>query len=453
MAGRAAAVGLCALSAWAGAPAVADETLGWLTFSGEVRARYETLDGQFRAGGSGGDQALSLRTLVRAKAASGPFGFGLELQDARVYGDDAGTPLSTSLVNPFDVLQAYVRFEPRDVFGFDVASLTLGRQTFGIGSQRVLERTDMGNVIFSYTGASLRGVTADGDVLYVLAFVPTGRAPEDRASLSDNALSGDEEQWGRRAWGLHWRDRDFLGRSGLWGEAYLYGLHERDEAGVETPNRDYLQPGFRLAQTPAVGAVDFEVEASWRSGTRRASSNPTDQRDLTVAAGMVYAHVGYTFDHPWRPRVALDYYWASGDSDPDDGRFEQFDRLFGGRRTDLGATGIFGPLSPANLSAPGARIEIAPDGRFDARIAYKAAFLDEPRDAWVEARLIDRTGRSGTFIGHSLDARARYWVTPGAVRLEVGGGALFPGEFADQVPGGPAPDQSLFGYVQLTRSF
>ncbi len=425
----------------------------WLSLSGEVRARYETLDGQFRAGGSGGDQMVAFRSLLLAEARIDAATVGLELQDSRAYQDDAGTPLSTSIVNPLDVLQAYVRLEQSGFAGFESARLTLGRQTLSIGSQRVLERVDMANVIFSYTGAVFRGTTGEGDELHLLAFVPTQRMPEDPASLSDNALSGDEEQWGRRAWGLHWRDRDFLGRSGLWGEAYLYGLHERDEDGVETPNRDYLQPGFRLAQTPAAGAVDFEVEASWRTGTRRASGNPTDQRDLTVAAGMVYAHVGYTFDHPWRPRVALDYYWASGDSDPDDGRFEQFDRLFGGRRTDLGATGIYGPLSPANLTAPGARIEIAPDGRFDARIAYKAAFLDEPRDAWVEARLIDRTGESGTFIGHSLDARARYWVTPGAVRLEVGGGALVPGEFADQVPGGPALDQSLFGYVQLTHSF
>jgi hypothetical protein len=441
------------LSAWAGASAAADDRGDWLSLTGEVRARYETLDGQFRGGGSGSDQVWAVRSLLRARADAGPVSFGVELQDSRAYADDAGTALSTSLVNPLDILQVYVRLAPEGLPGFEDATLTLGRQTLGIGSHRVLERTDFGNVIFSYTGATFRGVTADGDQLYLLAFVPVGREPGDRAALDENALSADEEQWGRRAWGVHWRDLDFGGREGLLAEAYLYGLHEEDQAGVASPNRDYLQPGLRLMHPPAAGAVDFDIEASWRTGTRRATSKPADQRDLRVEAGLLYAHIGYTFDHPWRPRLALNYYWAGGDSDPNDSRFEQFERLFGARRSDLGATSLFGPLSPANLSAPGARLEITPSSRFDARLAYKTAFLDEPRDAWVEARLVDPTGASGDFIGHSFDARARYWVRPGALRLEVGGGALLPGGFAEQIPGGPRPDRSLFGYLQLTHSF
>ena len=35
----------------------------WLTLSGNARLRYETLDGQFRAGGEGGDQVLVWRAL------------------------------------------------------------------------------------------------------------------------------------------------------------------------------------------------------------------------------------------------------------------------------------------------------------------------------------------------------------------------------------------------------
>ena len=83
----------------------------WLTIRGEVRARYETLDGQFRARGSGSDQALALRTLILAEANLKAINlpgvtFGGEVQDARLELDDAGTPLSTSNVNAFDMLQA-----------------------------------------------------------------------------------------------------------------------------------------------------------------------------------------------------------------------------------------------------------------------------------------------------------------------------------------------------------
>lgn len=425
----------------------------WVTIEGETRGRYETLDGQFRAGGGGSDQLLAFRTLVLVEADPGPIALGVEVQDSRVYLDDAGTPLSTSIVNPLDVLQVYARVDLNGVLGFESASLKLGRQTLSIGSQRVLERVDMANVIFSYSGVYGRGITADRDEFHATLFVPTGRMPGDRASLGVNSVSGDEEQWGRRAWGLHWRERDAFGVSGLWGELYLYWLHERDTEAVETPNRDYLQPGLRVFRAPRPGSIDFEVEATRRSGSRRQTSARADMRDLTVDAAMLYTHLGYTFDHPWQPRVALDYYFASGDGDPADGRYEQFERLFGSRRTDLGNTGIHGPLTSANINAPGFRIEIAPDDRFDARLSYKAASLASARDSWVDARLVDPTGQSGDFIGHSWDLRTRAWLVPESLRLEVGASALFPGEFAERAPGGPRPDRTLFGYVQLTQRF
>lgn len=427
----------------------------WLTISGETRVRYETLDGQFRTRGGGGDQVLAWRTLALVEADSGPVSFGLELQDSRVYLDDAGTPLSTSIVNPLDVLQAYAQIDTDNVLGFEESSLKIGRQTLDIGSRRVLERVDMANVIFSYTGVYWRGVLEDGSELHLVAFAPTGRMPGDRASLGENAVSSDEEQWGRRAWGVHYRAADVFGAGfpGLWAEAYVYGLHERDADGVATPNRDYLQPGIRLFRGPRAGRIDLDIEASLRAGTRRASSAATDQDDLDVAASLLVAAVGYTFDAPWTPRVAIDYYYASGDRDPADGRYEQFERLFGSRRTDLGNTGIHGPLTSANISAPGARIELRPNARSDLRLTYKAASLAEPRDAWVVAGLRDPSGASGRFIGHSWDFRGRTQLAPGSLLLEVGASALIQGRFAREAPGAPRQGDTLFGYVSLTQSF
>lgn len=425
----------------------------WLSVSGEVRARYETLDGQFRAGGTGGDQILAFRTLVLAEADTGPVSVGLEVQDSRASLDDRGTPLSTGIVNPLDVLQAYVQFDADGAFGFKTASVKIGRQTLSLGSQRVLERVDMANVIFSYTGVYMRAVNVTGDELHVVAYVPTGRNPGDRASLAIDAVSGDEEQWNRRAWGVHWRERDLFGAPGLWGEVFVHGLDEHDARSVATPNRRYVQPGARLFRAPKAGAWDLDVETSLRRGTRRATSAASDTRDLTVRAAMVYAHLGYTFDHPWRPRVVIDHYWSSGDSDPSDGRYEQFERLFGSRRTDLGNTGIHGPLTSANIDAPGLRVEIAPGSRLDARLAWKLARLDQARDAWIDARLSDPTGQSGRFIGHAFDARMRWRIAPDSLVLEAGASALLPGSFARRVPNGPRPDRTLFGYLQLTRTF
>jgi hypothetical protein len=381
--------------------------------------------------------------------------FGLELQDSRTFLDDAGTPLTTSIVNPLDILQAYARVEIPAGPWFEDATLTLGRQTLDIGSRRVIERVEFANVIFSYTGAYWRSVTPRGDELHVVLAVPTERYPRGRSDLGDNVMSGDEEAWNRRLWGVHWRRPNALGDAvpGVWAEAFVYGLQETDADALQTPNRDYVQPGFRLFRAPRAGQWDLDVEASWRFGSRRLMAAASDTRDLDVNANTVHAHVAYTFDHPWRMRLAIDYDFASGDANPSDGRFDQYERLFGSRRTDLGNTGVFGPLTPANLSAPGARVEIAPSPRWDARVAYKAAFLASSTDAWVVAGVRDPTGRSGRFIGHVIDARTRVWLVPERLRMEVGGSYLDQGRFARRALNAAGQGDTGFAYAQVVWSF
>jgi hypothetical protein len=416
----------------------------WLTIRGEARARYETLDGQFRTRGSGGDQALALRTLILAEANLKGLNLpqisvGTEIQDARLELDDEGTPLSTSNVNALDLLQACVRIDLDGLLLQKDVSLTLGRQTLGIGSSRVLERVDMANVIFSYTGVYWRSLSQRGDEWHLVYVSPVGRLPTALVDLGDNKVVADKEEWGRIFWGAHYRrPKAFEGLvSDTWAEGFVYRLEERDTSDVHTPNRDYWQPGFRILRAPKEGRSDFEIEASYRTGSRRATNASSDTRDLNVDAWTLHAHWGWSFTSDWNWRFSVDYDFASGDKNPNDGRFDRFERLFGGRRTDLGNTGIHGPLTPANLIAPGARIEIAPSSRLDARIAYKSAYLDSATDVWTDARLQDGTGQSGRFIGLTVDTRLRYWLLPNSVRSEVGASIVFPGRFARTAPNAP----------------
>jgi len=452
--------GVCAASAGAEEPFRLESEVkapDWLTLKGEARVRYESLDGQFRAGRDGSDQLLLLRTLLLAEADTGPVSLGVELQDSRTYLGDAGTPLSSSFTNPLDVLQLYARFDdlPGLLGGNAKSQLILGRQTVSIGSKRQIERVEYANVVRSYTGAYFISEADRGDELHLIYVVPTARFPNTRPDLDDNRLSGDEEQWGRRIWGVHYRRADILpgAAPGLWGEVFVYGLEEEDTENFQTPDRSYIAPGFRLFRKPKAGRWDIDLEAALRKGTRYASSSPTDTQSLEVDAAMMIAALGYTFDAPWQPRLSLEYYYASGDEDPNDLAFDQHERLLGGRRTDLNNTSIHGPLTPANLSAPGFRVQVKPDDRWDGWFQYHAASLASETDSWVIARLRDATGQSGDFIGHALDARARYWVVPDSLRLELGASGLIYGEFPTNVPGGPEGDGTLFGYAQLTLTF
>ena len=107
------------------------EAFEWLSAKGEARVRYETLDGQFRADRSGSDQLLLFRSLLQVEADLGQTALGVEFQDSRTYLGDSGTPLSSSIANPLDILQAYVRFENQTgLLGPQSSSqTTLGRQT------------------------------------------------------------------------------------------------------------------------------------------------------------------------------------------------------------------------------------------------------------------------------------------------------------------------------------
>ncbi|WP_159098046.1 alginate export family protein [Hirschia baltica] len=231
------------------------------------------------------------------------------------------------------------------------------------------------------------------------------------------------------------------------------GLNEKDNAITATPNREYIGPGFRLYRKPISSQWDMDIEGVWRTGTRRSTSLTSDTTDLDVDAQMLFSAIGYTFDTPWQPRLALEYYYASGDEDPNDDKYDQYERLFGSRRTDLNNTSIHGPLTPANLSAPGARIQVKPNSRWDARLAYSAAFLASSTDNWVIAKQRDITGQSGDFIGHTLDGRARYWLIPESLRLDVGASVFLKGAFAKTSPNASNEDETFFGYSSFIFSF
>ncbi len=418
------------------------------TLSGEVRARYETLDGQFRAGRSGSDQLLAFRTLLHGRADLGAVTLGAELQDSRTYLDDSGTPLSNSYVNAFNLLQAYARIDAASPFEDGAASLTLGRQTVSIGSKRQIERVSYANVIKSYTGAHYEARSGTGE-LHLIAVVPIDRRPGSRSGVDDNAAVFDQEQWNRLIWGGHYRRRI----SGTWWEGFVYGLHETDSSAYPTPNRRYVTPGARAYRAPSVAMWDFDIEAALRFGSRRATSAASDTEDLDVAAAMALAQIGYTFDTPWRLRLSGEYYYASGDDDPHDGAFDQYERLFGGRRTDLNNTSLHGPLTPANLSAPGVRLSGRPSAGTDFWVKVSAPSLASETDSWVIARLRDPSGQSGSFLGYALDGRMRWRPGPEGLEFELGASALFMDGFARDVPSAPDADRTLFAYIQVAQQF
>lgn len=430
------------------------QSIDW-QLNGEIRGRYETLDGQFRSNKDGGDQGFFMRSLFHLRAVNEHWTAGVEIQDSRSYLTDSGSALSNSYVNTADILQAYIELPISNFLGSDYnGNVKVGRQTVSIGSKRQIERVTYANVIKNYTGATLTLRNDSKDEWHAFVVVPLEGQPDNFDPLLDNRHELDKEQFNRVIYALHFRKADAFPEllPGTWGELFAYGLFERDALGNESPNRRYLTPGFRVFRKKTVNTWDYDIEGALRVGTRRATSAPADTTDLDVFATMLMVRIGYTFDQAWQPNLAFQWYWASGDRNPNDGRFDQYERLFGARRTDLNNTSLHGPLTPANLSAPGLRLELVPTPKSTFRATYSAAFLASDTDSFIIGRQRDPSGQSGSFMGHVIDTRATYQFDENW-GLELGASLFLHGDFTTDNPQAPQADHTSFLYSELTYTF
>lgn len=423
----------------------------WLTLSVQHRMRYESIDGQFRRSGRGGDQGLASRTLVAAEARKGAWRAGAEMLDARLMLDDGGTPLDTAQVNSAELLQAYLgwRVEAPSA-AVKSNAVTIGRQTIDFGTRRLIARNAFRNTINGFTGADWQMVGTRGWESRVLAVMPVARRPDGRSALASDASGFDEEDSGSVLWAAALRSAPLAGDARV--EGYLVGFNESDER-FATRNRRIYSPGLRWWREPSAGRFDFELESILQFGEVRATNFAFDRRDLDHFAHLQHAQLGYSFVAPWAPRVVAQFDYASGDEDPNDGDNGRFDTLFSARRFEFGPTGLWGAFSRANLVSAGARVIAKPNAVLQLTLAHRGYWLAETRDAWVAAGVRDSSGQSGSFIGQQLEWNAVWTIAPGNLALEVGGAWLSNGEFIDDAPQASGNGDSSYFYTQVHISF
>ncbi len=420
--------------------------------SASVRTRYESYENPFRSSGAEAADLLSFRTIVKAEYDAGPIRIGGQLQDARAYWADAGTRISTADVNALELVEAYVTAELGDAFGGgSTTELTAGRFLMKLGSKRLAATPGFRNTANGYTGVRLDWSGQNGKQSFTGFYtLPQQRLPSDRASLLDNHVEWDRESDDLQFWGGIFSTP--LADSGTKLELYGYGLDEDDRADRATRNRHLVTIGSRLYSKSKPGKADFEIEGAYQDGTIR-SSKAADAPKLDVSAYTLAAELGYTFDHPARPRLSVMADIASGD-DPGSGSYNRFDTLFGIRRGEWGpSSSLYGPLSRNNIRDIGVRFEIKPSSRLDAFVAARAAWLDERTDSFAKTGIVDATGQSGRHAGEQVEARVRYWIVPGFIQLDVGGAVLAKGEFLRTAPNVINADDTRYGYADLYFKF
>lgn len=419
----------------------------WLHLSGQYRLRGEFLDNAYRPTGEGSDQVLASRLLLKAEATGERVYGGIELEDSRVWLDDAGTPLGTDDVNTLEPLQVYVGWRAKGWFGADdQVDLKVGRFTINLDSRRFVSRNGFRNTINAYSGFHGTWSGSDGRTVQLFFTNPVDRRPSTRPKLDDNSYEFDRDISELRFWGAH------LGGVRLsehtTGSFYLLGLQEEDGPGYASRNRDLLTVGTRF--TGNTGAWEWEIETAFQFGEARETAALQDTTDIDHRAWFLHWRLGRSLSD--RVSLSLRYDYASGDDTPGDNKMERFDTLFGSRGFEYGPTGIYGALARSNINAPAIQLDWSASDTVGVFVRYRAARLASDRDVFVTNGVVSPTGAAGSFIGHQFDTRARWQAMPGNLTVDAGGALLLKGEFLEADPR-VSRSNTVYAYLQATFAF
>jgi len=424
-------------------------TMDGLDLNASIRLRHETIDGQPRPGFNTSDDLLSLRTILGAQYRTGHLRFAAELYDSRAWLADRGTPVTTGEVNAAELVQAYVALDAPGALGPGTSlALQAGRFMLNIGSRRLVAADEYRNTTNGYTGVRADIAVSGGfkgSFIYVL---PQIRLPDDLPSILDNRVRIDRESFDQVLWGGTVSRAKTIGPA--MAEISFYHLGERDAPGRPSRDRSLNTIGGRIVRDPAARVVDYEIEAIYQIGHISASTAAT-ARLLDVSASFVHAEIGYSFAGGWKPHVSIEFDRASGDGEG--GSFGRFDTLFGMRRADLAPSGLYGAVARANILTPGLRLEATPSKAVDWFVSYRPMWLADRTDSFSTSNVRDPTGRSGSFAGHQIDARLRYWLVADRLRLELDGILLAKGHFLRHAPNAPHTGNTKYLSTNLIATF
>jgi Alginate export len=398
----------------------------WLRFSGEYRARMEGFSG---GGFRPDNDDLYLLNRFRVNMAVKPTSwlkFQFQGQDARVFGKNH-RPAAPPFQDVMDLRMAYVEIgEPES----KTAGLRVGRQELVFGEQRLV-----GHVSWLNTARTFDAVRA--------TFRHQGYRLDAFAASVVNLRDGEFNRRadGNNFHGLYGGIEKLVPRAVI--EPYLFW---RLAPGLltEVGTRGKLNSktiGFRwVGKLPA--NFDYGAEVAGQTGSLGTDS---------VGAWAGHWLLGYTTASlPYRPRFIAEYNYASGDSEPGNGKRGTFDQLY---PTPHDKYGLADQIGWRNIHHARAGIEFKPRPKWTIASNYHSFWLASATDALYAASgaAVARSiaGTAGTHVGQELDAQAMYVLSR---QLQIGGGYahLFTGRFLKLTTPG---ESYSYPYVMLGYMF
>jgi len=353
----------------------------------------------------------------------------VELQDARAYGSDFRKDdfvIGCPYWNPVDLRQAYVEMLH---IGGTPFGIKVGRQKIHYGDNRIWGPGEWGNVgRYTWDAVKLILDTEAAEVHGIFA----NRIEYDPHSF-------DEHDHHLEAFGVYAMVKQLPFRLDI----FWVGKRTRPEMVVNakgaTVDLDTHTCGFYI--DGKLGRWDYGGTLAHTRGERN---------DADVDAWGANARLGYTFAHPWQPRLGVEYSYASGDPDPADGDWQTFDGVFGAIDRVYGRINFFAWM---NLEDYQASFSLKPVKKAKVSLEYHFFRLDEARDGWYwcsgRAARQDATGRSGSTVGQEIDLIVSYKHSQ-RLKFMAGYAHFFPGTFIKRT--GSSPDAD-WCFAQTMYSF
>ncbi|MEO7142095.1 MAG: alginate export family protein [Bryobacteraceae bacterium] len=397
----------------------------WLRFTGEERLRLEGFSGGgFQPDNSDGYLLNRFRFNMKLLPASW-LKFQFQVEDSRVWFKDQ-KPYGPPYQNTWDLRVAYVELGNTEK---GLAGLRVGRQELSFGDERLVGPSPWSNTPRTFDAA--RGTLRHGK-FRVDIFASSVVA------IQDGQVG--ESQAGNDLHGIYGGLDNVIPNSTL--EPYVFWrLAPRMKA--ETGglgNLDSKTIGVRwVGKLPA--NFDYGTEMALQRGSLGTDS---------IRAWAGHWVTGYTFANlrP-RPRLMVEYNYASGDANAKDGVRGTFDQLY---PSDHDKYGLVDQVGWKNIHHLRSGVELKPRAKWAMSAKYSSYWLADAHDAlYTTANVVlarSPSGAAGRFVGQEIDATALYTFSK---QMQFGGGVghIIPGEFLKKTtPGaGYTYPYILFNYA------